>query len=162
MMACAARSRQASSGARQISSRRHINNLQAKEKIFEQSVALRSFTSQLWESVLERSLWMDRWRTLCSFSFFLFCFGGAYGKAGKSVFFSVNSNERRVLDFSEAKCIVQLPPVWSNETGKFPSGEADLLADRGIRGKSVVWPVSVFARIIRKYWSSRSQARTMV
>jgi hypothetical protein len=56
MMARAARSRQASSVARQISSGRCINNLQAKEKIFEQSVALQNFTSQVWKSVLESSL----------------------------------------------------------------------------------------------------------
>jgi hypothetical protein len=44
MMARAARSRRASSVARQISSGRCINNLQAKEKkIFEQSVALQNF-----------------------------------------------------------------------------------------------------------------------
>ena len=49
MMARAARSRQASSVARQISSCRHINNLQAKEKIFEQSVALGSFTPDVEE-----------------------------------------------------------------------------------------------------------------
>ena len=47
MMARAARSRQASSVARQISSVRRINNLQAKEKIFKPSVALQKFTSQV-------------------------------------------------------------------------------------------------------------------
>jgi hypothetical protein len=46
MMARVARSRQASSVARQIFSGRRINNLQAKERIFAQSVARQRFTSQ--------------------------------------------------------------------------------------------------------------------
>jgi hypothetical protein len=61
MMARAARSRQASSVARQISSGRRINNLQAKEKIFKQSVALQNFISQVWKSVAERRHFQSTW-----------------------------------------------------------------------------------------------------
>ncbi len=51
-----------------------------------------------------------------------------------SVFLSVYSSESRMFDFSIPQCIVQLAPVWSNETVKFSIGEAGVVADMGTGG----------------------------
>ena len=55
---------------------------------------------------------------------------------GISVFLSVNSNEQQStrFDFSSAHSILQLPPVWSNETLKLSIGEADVVTDMGTGG----------------------------
>src|SRR5437588_5203849 len=72
-----------------------------------------------------------------------------YFMTGRSVFFSVNSSESRRFDFSEAQCIMQLPPVWSNETLKFPTGKASVVTDMGTGGNSEDWPFSVCFLIIK-------------
>lgn len=74
----------------------------------------------------------------------------AYFKTGRSVFFSASSNESRTLDLSgAAQCIMQLPPVWWNETVKFPPGEADVVTDMGTGGNSNNWSFSVFFHILK-------------
>src|SRR5882762_7375915 len=72
-----------------------------------------------------------------------------YFMTGRSVFFSVNSSESRRFDFSEAQCIVQLPPVWSNETVKFSTGKASVVTDMGTGGNSEDWPFSVCFLIVK-------------
>ena len=77
---------------------------------------------------------------------------GPYSKTGKSAFFSVNSNESSAFDFSAPKCNMQLPPVWSNEILKFPTGKVDAEADMGIGGNSDDWPLPVRLVILRFQW----------
>jgi len=59
-----------------------------------------------------------------------------------SVFFSANSSESRVLDFSNRQCSVQLPPVESNEIG-LSIGRAGVVADMG-SGSNPSFPFPLF------------------
>jgi len=72
-----------------------------------------------------------------------------YFMTGRSVFFSVNSSESRRFDFSGTQCIMQLPPVRSNETVKFPTGKASVVTDMGTGGNSEDWPLSVCFLIVK-------------
>jgi hypothetical protein len=67
-----------------------------------------------------------------------------YGMTGKSVFFSVNSNVSNVFDCSDASCIVQLPPVETNDIAPFFCGTESVEADIGMGGNcddSPAWGV---------------------
>ena len=66
-----------------------------------------------------------------------------YWISGRSVFFSVNSTESRVFDFPNANCIVQLPPVETNDTASFVCSTEGVAADIGMRGNCDDFPVSV-------------------
>jgi len=72
-----------------------------------------------------------------------------YWRTGMSVFLSVNSSESMMFDFSIPQCIVQLAPVWSNETLKFSIGEAGVAADMGTGGNCEDPPFPVFFLIVR-------------
>ena len=65
-----------------------------------------------------------------------------YCSSGTSVFFSVNSSESTMFGWSERQCIMQLPPVWSNDTveppPKKPEASASLrITDMGKGGNSL-------------------------
>ena len=57
-----------------------------------------------------------------------------YCNMGRSVFFVVNSTERSVLEFSDANCIVQLPPVERNDNASLCCGTERVEADICMRG----------------------------
>jgi hypothetical protein len=57
-----------------------------------------------------------------------------YWSIGMSVFLSVNSIESKTFGFCIPQRIVQLPPVWSNETLECSMGKTGVVTDMGTGG----------------------------